>query len=179
MPLVRISVPHSTATKDIEAVSSAVHQALVAHCTVPLADKFHLVQRHAQDELICSPEFLGVKHTSHVVMVQIFLSIGRSLVAKKALYATFVGTLEPPVTQKIFALLGLDTQPPPRGRGARGGTRFRRLSRSGAWASWYPCGPCLFPETCAASPSCCAPWPCSPAWTRCSRCSRVTIPRPR
>jgi len=87
MPLVRISVPHSTATKDIEAVSSAVHQALVAHCTVPLADKFHLVQRHAQDELICSPEFLGVKHTSHVVMVQIFLSIGRSLVAKKALYA--------------------------------------------------------------------------------------------
>jgi phenylpyruvate tautomerase PptA (4-oxalocrotonate tautomerase family) len=87
MPLVRISVPHSTTTKDIEAVSNAVHQALVAHCTVPIADKFHLVQRHTQDELICTSEFLDVKHTNHVVMVQIFLSIGRSLQAKKTLYA--------------------------------------------------------------------------------------------
>ena len=87
MPLVRISVPQTTTTKDIEAVSDAVHQALVAHCTVPMADKFHLVQRHAQDELICTSEFLGVKHSAHVVMVQIFFSSGRSLDAKKALYA--------------------------------------------------------------------------------------------
>jgi phenylpyruvate tautomerase PptA (4-oxalocrotonate tautomerase family) len=87
MPLVRISVPQSTTTKDVEAVSQAVHQALVAHCTVPLADKFHLVQRHAPDELICTPAFLEVTHTRHVVMVQILLSVGRSLEAKKALYA--------------------------------------------------------------------------------------------
>ncbi len=87
MPLVRISVPQSTSTQDIEAVSESVHQALVAHCSVPLADKFHLVQRHARDELICTPEFLGVQHTTKVVMVQIFLSAGRSLEAKKALYA--------------------------------------------------------------------------------------------
>ena len=87
MPLVRLSLPHDATTQDIEAVSDAVHLALVAHCTVPMADKFHLVQRHAPDELICSPEFLGVKHSTHVVMVQVFLSSGRSLEAKKALYA--------------------------------------------------------------------------------------------
>ena len=87
MPLVRISVPQTTTTRDIAAVTDAVHHALVTHCTVPPADKFHLVQRHAPEELICTPEFLGVKHTSHVVMVQIFLSAGRSLEAKKALYA--------------------------------------------------------------------------------------------
>jgi phenylpyruvate tautomerase PptA (4-oxalocrotonate tautomerase family) len=86
MPLVRISVPQSTASKDVAAVSEAVHQALVAHCAVPLADRFHLIQRHAQDELICTPEFLSVEHSSRVVMVQIFFSVGRSLEAKKALY---------------------------------------------------------------------------------------------
>jgi phenylpyruvate tautomerase PptA (4-oxalocrotonate tautomerase family) len=87
MPLVRISVPSSTTTQDIQSVSESVHRALVKYCNVPVADRFHLVQRHASDELICSPEFLNVRHSDHVVMVQIFFSVGRSLDAKKALYA--------------------------------------------------------------------------------------------
>ena len=36
---------------------------------------------------MCTPEFLGIQHASHVVFVQISCSPGRSLDMKKALYA--------------------------------------------------------------------------------------------
>jgi hypothetical protein len=39
--------------------------------------------------------------------------------------------LDRPVIEKILTHLGLDPQPPPPGASARGGARFRRLSRAG------------------------------------------------
>jgi hypothetical protein len=45
------------------------------------------VQRHALGELICSPEFLNVRHSANVVMLQIFFSVGQTLDMKKSLYA--------------------------------------------------------------------------------------------
>ena len=87
MPYVRISVPQATTTADIQAVSNAVHQALVDAFNVPLPDRFHMVHRHAADELICTDEFLGVRHSSHIVLLHIAVSVGRSLEMKKALYA--------------------------------------------------------------------------------------------
>jgi 4-oxalocrotonate tautomerase len=87
MPLVRISLPQNTLPADVSAVSDAIHHALVATFNVPETDRFQAIHRHGQGELICTPEFLGVKHSSHVVFVQISCSPGRSLDMKKALYA--------------------------------------------------------------------------------------------
>ena len=87
MPLVRISLPHATLPADISAVSDAVHNALVSTFNVPEPDRFQAVHRHSQHELVCTPEFLDVKHSPHVVLLQISCSPGRSLDMKKALYA--------------------------------------------------------------------------------------------
>lgn len=87
MPLVRLSLPQSTTTADVAAVSNAVHTALVATFNVPEPDRFHAIHRHDPHELVCTTEFLGIPHSPHVVFVQISCSFGRNLEMKKALYA--------------------------------------------------------------------------------------------
>ena len=87
MPLVRISLPQTTLPADIAAVSAAVHNALVATFNVPESDRFQAIHKHRPDELICTPDFLGISHSQHVVFAQISCSPGRSLAVKKAFYA--------------------------------------------------------------------------------------------
>ena len=87
MPLVRINLPQNTLVTDMQAVSNAVHNALVATFNVPEPDKFQAIHKHNPEELICTPEFLGVEHSQHMVFVQISCSPGRSLEMKKALFA--------------------------------------------------------------------------------------------
>ena len=66
MPLVRIHVPQATPADDRRAVADTVHDALVAHFNVPVADRFQVIQAHADGELICTPEYLGIRHTLRV-----------------------------------------------------------------------------------------------------------------
>ncbi len=87
MPLVRIDLPQGTTSADVSAVSDAIHRALVETFNVPEPDRFQAIYRHSAEELVCTPEFLGVKHSSRVVFVQITCAPGRSLEMKKALYA--------------------------------------------------------------------------------------------
>jgi 4-oxalocrotonate tautomerase len=87
MPLVRISLPYNTTAADVAAVSSAIHQALVATFNVPEPDLFQAIHRHNPEELVCTPEFLGIAHSQHAVFVQISCSPGRTAELKKALYA--------------------------------------------------------------------------------------------
>lgn len=87
MPLVRISLSESTSPADVSAVSDSVHGALVATFSVPEADRFQAIHRHSAADLVCTPEFLGVQHSQHVVFVQISCSPGRTVDTKKALYA--------------------------------------------------------------------------------------------
>jgi 4-oxalocrotonate tautomerase len=86
MPLVRIALPADTSQAHQVAISESIHEALVEKFNVPLADKFQIVSRCRPEELICTEEFLGVKHSTNVVMIQIACSFGRSVDVKKALY---------------------------------------------------------------------------------------------
>jgi 4-oxalocrotonate tautomerase len=88
MPLVHIDVPAATPDAHMSAVADEVHLALVDTFNVPLPDRFQTLTRRAPNELVCTPEFLGIAHSPTVVFVQIFCSPGRSLEMKKALYAT-------------------------------------------------------------------------------------------
>jgi 4-oxalocrotonate tautomerase len=90
MPLVRIDLPARTSVQDVAAVSEAVHQAMVDTFNVPAQDRFQTITRRADDELVCSGEFLEVKHSNNVVFVQITCSPGRSVDTKKALYECMV-----------------------------------------------------------------------------------------
>jgi 4-oxalocrotonate tautomerase len=90
MPLVRIDLPTATSPQEVAAVSTSVHQAMVDTFNVPLADRFQTITCRAAGELICTPEFLGIKHSDTVVFVQITCSPGRTIEVKKALYQQIV-----------------------------------------------------------------------------------------
>ncbi|MGC1173813.1 tautomerase family protein [Polaromonas sp.] len=87
MPLVRISLPQTTPSAEVAAVSDTIHRAMVETFNVPELDRFQVVHRHSPEELVCTPEYLGVSHGGQVVFVQITCAPGRSLEMKKALYA--------------------------------------------------------------------------------------------
>lgn len=100
MPLVRIDLP-AVVMPRAAAVSDAVHQAMVQTFNVPPDDRFQTITPRAAGELVCTPEFLGVRHGDSVAFVQITCAPGRSLDMKKALYARIAadvarhGGLEP------------------------------------------------------------------------------------
>ena len=87
MPLVRIDIPASTSAADAKALSRAVHEGLVEYFTVPPDDLFQLISRRSPDEIVCTPEYLGVRHTDRVAFIQVFLAPGRTVGRKEAFYA--------------------------------------------------------------------------------------------
>ena len=50
-------------------------------------DKFQAIHSYDPDDLVCTPEFLGVQHSQHVVFVQTSCSFRRNVDMKKSLYA--------------------------------------------------------------------------------------------
>jgi 4-oxalocrotonate tautomerase len=93
MPFVRIALPATVSTAHQSEISNSVHEAMVETFNVPPADKFQILNRHSLDELICTDEFLGVKHSKDVLMIQITCSFGRSVEVKKSLYMSIVGKI--------------------------------------------------------------------------------------
>ncbi|MEP6792230.1 MAG: tautomerase family protein [Ramlibacter sp.] len=87
MPLVRIDLPATVSPQAAAAVSGAIHQAMVQTFNVPQDDRFQTVTHRAAGEIVCTPEFLGVKHSDRVAFIQITCAPGRTLEMKKALYA--------------------------------------------------------------------------------------------
>jgi phenylpyruvate tautomerase PptA (4-oxalocrotonate tautomerase family) len=87
MPLVRIDIPAATSADDQTALADAVHGALVATFNVPLPDRFQTINRRTPGTMICSDEFLGIRHTDQVVFIEINCSFGRSVDMKKNFYA--------------------------------------------------------------------------------------------
>jgi len=86
MPLIRIAVAKGTTAEVKQAVSNAVHTSLVEAFNVPELDKFQIITEHGADDLVCTPEYLGIKHTANVAMIQITANEGRTTDLKKALY---------------------------------------------------------------------------------------------
>ena len=93
MPLVRISLAPGRSLDDRRAIADGVHQALVETVGVPAADRFQVVEEVPGPDLHFSPDYLGIARTAGVVFVQIFLSVGRSVETKKALYAKMAENL--------------------------------------------------------------------------------------
>ncbi len=86
MPLVRISLLAGKPESYLRKVSDAVHRALVDTISIPAQDRFQIITEHKQSQFVYDPEYLGIRRTAELVMVQITMSAGRSLDLKKALY---------------------------------------------------------------------------------------------
>jgi phenylpyruvate tautomerase PptA (4-oxalocrotonate tautomerase family) len=87
MPLVRIDTIEGRGDATLAAIGDAVHQALVECFSVPERDRFQVITEHRRDRLIYNRAYLGVDRTDEIVLVQVFLSTGRSDELKTAFYA--------------------------------------------------------------------------------------------
>jgi len=87
MPLVRIDLARGKPAQYRKTVGEIVYEAMRETIAVPLDDKFQVITHHGDDALVCTPEYLGVRHGPRALFVQIFLAPGRTLQQKRALYA--------------------------------------------------------------------------------------------
>ena len=87
MPLVRINLSKSASAETVRTVSEVVYDAMINVANVPANDKFQIINRHADDELVYPADgYLGVTYTPGIVFIQVTLNAGRSIELKKAFY---------------------------------------------------------------------------------------------
>jgi phenylpyruvate tautomerase PptA (4-oxalocrotonate tautomerase family) len=86
MPLVRIDTNQRHPPVRRRALGDAVHRALVETIGVPADDRFQVIVGHSDAELSVTPGYLGIAHGPDVVLVQLTISIGRSVEQKRALF---------------------------------------------------------------------------------------------
>lgn len=92
MPFVRIDLKSTTTIEQRKAIADAAHAGLVDAIGIPPDDRFQIIATH-EDALIYDRGYLGINRSDALVMVEIHLSVGRSLEQKRALYAAIADRL--------------------------------------------------------------------------------------
>jgi phenylpyruvate tautomerase PptA (4-oxalocrotonate tautomerase family) len=93
MPLVRILLREGKPESYLQKIGDAVHRALVETASVPAQDRFQLISEHSRSQFIYDPEYLNIRRSDELIIIQITLNQGRTLQVKKALFAKIAGLL--------------------------------------------------------------------------------------
>lgn len=87
MPLVRIDLSVDISAENAALIGDVIYNAMITKANVPEHDKFQIISRHTNDELVYPAEgYLGVTYTSKIVFIQITWNAGRTVEVKKAFY---------------------------------------------------------------------------------------------
>ena len=87
MPLARIDVRKDASPELVRIIGDAVYKAMVGVANVPIHDRFQVVNRHAEDEIIYPQEgYLGVKYSRDLIIIQVTWVGGRSTDVKKKFF---------------------------------------------------------------------------------------------
>jgi 4-oxalocrotonate tautomerase len=87
MPLVRLTLPQEIPAERRAALADGVHRALVEVAKAPADDRFQILEVVPADSIVFTPSYMGIPHRAPVVIVQVFMNVGRTVEVKKALYA--------------------------------------------------------------------------------------------
>ena len=93
MPFVRIDLAAGKPAAYRRTLGDVVYEATRATIAVPENDRFQVITEHGPDGLIFDAHYFGIDRSADCVFIQITLSEGRSLDAKKALYQAIVDGL--------------------------------------------------------------------------------------
>ena len=85
MPLARIDLIKGKSAAYRQAIGEAVYQALRS-IGVPEDDRFQVINEHEPANFIFAKSYLGIEHTSDLVMIQITFNEGRTTAQKQALF---------------------------------------------------------------------------------------------
>jgi 4-oxalocrotonate tautomerase len=99
MPLVRIDLPRGTSAQFRKTLGDIVYKAMTDIIDVPKDDKFQMITEHSPEELNYAPSYLGIEHSPGLVLIQITMSVGRTVQAKQAFYKE--------IAEQLHAQLGI------------------------------------------------------------------------
>jgi 4-oxalocrotonate tautomerase len=88
MPLVRISLLRGKGEGFGRKVGEVVYQAMVETLNVPLKDRFQVITEHGPESLVFDREYLDIPRSDGFIAIQVTLTEGRSIEAKKAFYSS-------------------------------------------------------------------------------------------
>ena len=86
MPLVRIDLPQSIDADTGHAIGEAINRAMIEVISVPRGDKFQVITWHPREGRNLSSEYLGIRYSDNLVLIQITLNQGRTVELKRAFY---------------------------------------------------------------------------------------------
>lgn len=86
MPLVRIDLPQSIDAVRAQEIGETINKAMIEVINVPSGDKFQVITRHPPEGRNLTPEYLGIRYSDDLVLIQITLNEGRSVDLKRAFY---------------------------------------------------------------------------------------------
>ena len=86
MPLVRIDLPQSIDADRAQKIGETINKAMIEVINVPNGDKFQVITRHPPEGRNLTAEYLGIRYSNDLVLIQITLNQGRSVELKKAFY---------------------------------------------------------------------------------------------
>ena len=86
MPLVRIDVLEGRTDEDVDAISDAVHEALIECLGVPERDRFQIISLHRPGTLRFDRHYLDIERSDEFVLVHITLAAGRDNAQKQGFY---------------------------------------------------------------------------------------------
>ncbi len=94
MPFARISLHKGKSADYLQALSNALHEALVEAFDVPTADRFQVIHQHEIGELIFDANYLGGPRSADFVLIAITAGRQRATLTKQRFYRRLVEGLE-------------------------------------------------------------------------------------
>jgi hypothetical protein len=94
MPFVNISLARGKSAEYLQAVSRAVHDALVAELRMQPEDDFQIIRQHEAGELVFNRNFRGGPRSDDWILFTITDGLDRGARAKRRFYKTLVRLLE-------------------------------------------------------------------------------------
>jgi 4-oxalocrotonate tautomerase len=96
MPLVEIDLLQGRSRAELDTISDAVHEAMVAELDVPQRDRFQIITERSAPYLRFDPNYLDIDRDEGFLLVRITLAAGRTTEAKQAFYRHLAGQLAEP-----------------------------------------------------------------------------------
>ncbi|GAB2931935.1 tautomerase family protein [Hafnia psychrotolerans] len=86
MPLVRVDMIEGKPGTFRKAIGDVIYNALISHLKAPENDRFIIFAEHTPEEMMISPDYLGIERTQNCIVIQVTLNSGRTQEMKKAFY---------------------------------------------------------------------------------------------
>jgi phenylpyruvate tautomerase PptA (4-oxalocrotonate tautomerase family) len=86
MPLVRIDLPQSIDGQTARRIGDTIHRAMMDVIGVPSGDKFQIISLQPPEARNLTSEYLGIRYSDKLLVIQITLNQGRTVELKKAFY---------------------------------------------------------------------------------------------